>query len=425
MDKFVIEGGVALRGEVEVATAKNSVLPLLAATLLTRDRCRIVDAPRLRDVDTMLRILTALGVECSRGEDGSITTQVVDETKIDAPYDLVKTMRASVCVTGPLLGRRRRARVSFPGGCVFGPRPIDLHLKGFRAMGAEIEIERGYIVADGSHMRGAPMYLGGAFGSTVTGTANVLMAAVLTEGTTLIEMAACEPEVQDLAHFLVAMGADVRGIGTPTLEVHGVGELHGAEYRPVPDRIEAGTFLAAAAITGGHVTVRRCRPDHLRAVIERLEAVGCRVETGPDWVSCARRGHLQAADITTLPYPGFPTDLQAQFMAVACIADGVSVITEKIYPERFMHVSELERMRAQVRKEGNCAIVHGTAYLSGAEVMASDLRASAALVLAGLVAEGSTEVRRVYHMDRGYERIEERFRQLGARIRRELDDDSA
>lgn len=425
MDKFIIQGGVALRGDVEAGTAKNSVLPLLAATLLTRDPCKIIDAPRLRDVDTMLKILGALGVECTRGEDGSISTRVVDETKCEAPYELVKTMRASVCVLGPLLGRRRKARVSFPGGCVFGQRPIDLHLKGFEALGAKIEIERGYIVADGAHLHGAPMYLGGAFGPTVTGTANVLMTAVLSEGTSLIELAACEPEVQDLAHFLVKMGADIRGIGTPTLEIHGVGELHGAEYRPVPDRIEAGTFLAAAAITGGHVTVRKCRPDHLRAVIERLETIGCKVETGPDWVSCARRGHLKAADITTLPYPGFPTDLQAQFMATLCLAEGVSVVTEKIYPERFMHVAELQRMRARVRKEGNCAIVHGTDYLSGAEVMASDLRASAALVLAGLVAEDSTEVRRVYHMDRGYEKMEKKLERLGARIQRAEDDDGA
>ena len=418
MDKFLIQGGVALRGDVEAGTAKNSVLPLLAATLLTRDTCRIIDVPKLRDVDTMLKIIGALGVDCTRGEDGSITTRVVDETKIEAPYDMVKTMRASVCVLGPLLGRRRRARVSFPGGCVFGQRPIDLHLKGFEALGVAIDIERGYIVADGSRLRGAAMYLGGAYGPTVTGTANVMMAAVLAEGTSLIEMAACEPEVQDLAHFLVKMGADIRGIGTPTLEIHGVGELHGAEYRPVPDRIESGTFLAAAAITGGQVTVKKCRPDHLRAVIERLEAIGCKVETGADWVSCARRGRLQAADITTLAYPGFPTDLQAQFMATLCLAEGVSVVTEKIYPERFMHVAELQRMRARVRKEGNCAIVHGTDYLSGAEVMASDLRASAALVLAGLVAEGETEVLRVYHMDRGYERMEKKLEKLGARIRR-------
>lgn len=421
MDKFVIHGGVALRGEVEAGTAKNSVLPLLAATLLTREPCRILDVPRLRDVDTMLRILESLGVEARREEDGSISTRVRDESSVEAPYDLVKTMRASICVLGPLVGRRKKARVSFPGGCVFGPRPIDLHMKGLRALGVDLDLEGGYIVADGSRLRGGEMYLGGPFGSTVTGTANVLMAAVLADGETLIDMAACEPEVQDLALFLVAMGARIDGIGTPTLRVTGVKELHGATYRPIPDRIEAGTFLVAAAITGGSVRVNKCRPDHLRAATERLIAAGCRVETGPDWVSCARRGRLQACDITTLAYPGFATDLQAQFMAMLCLADGVSVITEKIYPERFMHISELERMRARIRKEGNCAIVHGTDYLSGAPVLASDLRASAALVLAGLVAEGETTVRRVYHMDRGYERMEKKLESMGARISREKD----
>ncbi len=425
MDKLVIEGGVSLRGDVRVGTAKNSVLPILAATLLTREPCRIVDAPRLRDVGTMLRILPALGVECERDADGSIATRVVDERACEAPYELVKTMRASVCVLGPLVGRRRRARVSFPGGCVFGPRPIDLHLKGLRALGVELDIEAGYIVARAENLRGASMYLGGAFGPTVTGTANVLMAAVLADGVTHIHMAACEPEIQDLARFLVAMGADVRGIGTPVLEIHGVAELHGATYRPVPDRIEAGTFLVAAAITGGNVTVRDCRPEDLLAVIERLEAVGCGIETGADWVRCARRGRLRAADITTLPYPGFPTDLQAQFMALLTLADGVSVVTEKIYPERFMHVAELARMRARIRREQHLAIVEGTEYLSGAPVLASDLRASAALVLAGLVAEGETQVRRVYHIDRGYERIEEKLAHLGARIRREEDEEGA
>ena len=413
MDKLVIEGGVALRGDVRTGTAKNSVLPILAATLLTREPCRIVDAPRLRDVDTMLRILEALGVACRREEDGSITTRVVDEKACEAPYELVKTMRASVCVLGPLIGRRRRARVSFPGGCVFGPRPIDLHLKGLRALGAELDIESGYIVARADRLTGASMYLGGAFGPTVTGTGNVLMAAVLAEGVTHIHMAACEPEVQDLANFLVAMGADIRGIGTPVLEIHGVRELHGVTYRPVPDRIEAGTFLVAAALTGGNVTVRDCRPEHLWAVIERLQEAGCRVEHGEDWVSCARRGHVLAADITTLPYPGFPTDLQAQFMALLALAEGVSVVTEKIYPERFMHVAELARMRARVRRESHMAIVEGTDYLSGAPVLASDLRASAALVLAGLVAEGTTQVRRVYHIDRGYEQIETKLAALG------------
>lgn len=422
MDKFVIEGGVALRGDVRVDAAKNSVLPILAATLLTRESCTIRRTPQLRDVDTMLRILGALGVECARDEEGTITTTVCDEARIEAPYDLVKTMRASVCVLGPLLGRRRRARVSFPGGCVFGPRPIDLHLKGLRALGVELDIEGGYIVAEAKVLRGASVYLGGAMGPTVTGTGNVLMAAVLADGCTRIEMAACEPEVQDLAEFLVAMGADIRGIGTPTLEIHGVKELHGATWEPVPDRIEAGTFMAAAAITGGRVTVKDCRPGQMGAVLEALRDVGCQLEVGETEVTVARRGRIQNTDLTTLPYPGFPTDLQAQFMALLCLADGVSLVTEKIYTERFMHVAELARMRARIRKENNIAIVEGTDYLSGAPVLASDLRASAALVLAGLVAEGTTEVRRVYHIDRGYERIERKLEALGARIRRVPDD---
>jgi UDP-N-acetylglucosamine 1-carboxyvinyltransferase len=363
-----------------------------------------------------------LGVECSRDDDGTITTHVSDESACEAPYELVKTMRASVCVLGPLLGRRRRARVSFPGGCVFGPRPIDLHFKGLRALGVELDLEGGYIVADASRLRGAAIYLGGAFGPSVTGTANVLMAAALAEGTTRIEMAACEPEVQDLATFLTKMGADIRGIGTPTLEVRGVKELHGAEHTPVPDRIEAGTFLAAAAITGGKVTVTGCRPEHLGAVLERFSAAGCRLEVGEDRITLARRGRINPVDVTTLPYPGFPTDLQAQFMAMLSLAQGVSIVTEKIYTERFMHVAELTRMRARIRKENNIAIVEGTDFLSGAPVLASDLRASAALVLAGLVAEGKTEVRRVYHIDRGYERIEEKLSHLGARIERVRDE---
>ena len=422
MDKFVIEGGVALRGEVRVGVAKNSVLPILAATLLTNESCTIRNTPQLRDVSTMLRILAHLGLECSRDDDGTITTTVMDESQLEAPYELVKTMRASICVLGPLLGRRRSARVSFPGGCVFGPRPIDLHFKGLRALGVKLDLEAGYIEADASTLRGGSIYLGGPFGPTVTGTANVLMAAVLADGESRIEMAACEPEIQDLANFLVAMGAQIRGIGTPTLEITGVKELHGATYTPIPDRIEAGTFLAAAAITGGRVTVTNCRPEHMGAVLERLRAAGCQLEVGETSISLARRGRIQPTDITTLPYPGFPTDLQAQFMAMLTLSEGVSIVTEKIYTERFMHVAELTRMRARIRKENNIAIVEGTDYLSGAPVLASDLRASAALVLAGLVAEGTTEVRRVYHIDRGYDRIETKLEGLGARIQRVKDD---
>lgn len=424
MDKFVIQGGVRLEGSVRVGVAKNAVLPILAATLLTKDPCRLEGVPRLRDVNTILRVLECLGVQCEWVEEDVLETRVVDESLIEAPYELVKTMRASICTLGPLLGRRKAAKVSFPGGCVFGPRPIDLHVKGMRALGAKLDLEGGYVIAEAPRLRGAPIYLGGAYGPTVTGTANVLMAAVLAEGVTTIELAACEPEIQDLANFLVAMGARIQGIGTPTLVIEGVEELHGATHRPIPDRIEAGTFMVAAAITGGRVRVEGCRPAHLRAVIERLEAVGCRIEEGEDWVEVARRGRMSAIDITTLPYPGFPTDLQAQFMALLTLADGVSVVTEKVYPERFMHVAELGRMRARVRRELYCAIVEGTDYLSGAPVLASDLRASAALVLAGLVAEGETQVRRVYHIDRGYQRIEEKLQGLGARIRRVPDPES-
>jgi UDP-N-acetylglucosamine 1-carboxyvinyltransferase len=421
MEKLVVSEGPPLRGEVPVSAAKNAVLPILAATLLTAESCRIEGAPRLRDVNTMLRLMAELGVPTEWGGDGVLTTRVDNENVSTAPYDLVKTMRASITVLGPLLARRGRARVSFPGGCVFGPRPVDLHIKGLRALGAEIDIQEGYIEARADRLKGAGVFLGGPFGSTVTGTANVLMAATLAEGRSVIEGAACEPEVTDLAQFLVDMGARIDGIGSPRLVVDGVDGLSGASHRVIPDRIEAGTFLVAGAITGGDVTVTGIRPDTLTAVLEKFREIGVEVTEGEDSVRVRRRGPLLNAEITTLPYPGFPTDLQAQFMALLSLADGVSIITEKIYPERFMHVAELLRMRAQIRKEGPNAIVIGTTWLSGAPVMASDLRASAALVLAGLVAKGQTEVKRVYHIDRGYERIEEKLSALGALISREED----
>jgi UDP-N-acetylglucosamine 1-carboxyvinyltransferase len=424
MDKLVVSESPPLQGEVSISGAKNAVLPILAATLLTEDSCRIEGAPRLRDVNTMVRLMGELGVPAERDEDGALTTTVVDEDNATAPYDLVKTMRASITVLGPLLARRGRARVSFPGGCVFGPRPVDLHIKGLRALGAEIDIEEGYIEARADRLKGARIYLGGPFGSTVTGTANVLMASTLAEGRTVIEGAACEPEVSDLARFLVAMGARIEGIGSPRLVVDGVDRLHGASHRVIPDRIEAGTYLVAGAITGGEVQVNGVRPDTLTAVLEKFREVGVEVVEGPDFVRVRRHGPLLNTEVVTLPYPAFPTDLQAQFMALLSLADGVSIITEKIYPERFMHVAELLRMRAQIRKEGPNAIVIGTTWLSGAPVMASDLRASAALVLAGLVARGQTEVKRVYHIDRGYERIEEKLRALGANITREEDQDA-
>jgi UDP-N-acetylglucosamine 1-carboxyvinyltransferase len=422
LDRLEIEGGVPLRGEVSISGAKNAVLPILAATLLAEGPCRIEGVPDLRDLDTMLRILRELGVETRRPAPGVLETEVVDVTRIRAPYELVKTMRASICVLGPLLGRRGRAEVSFPGGCVIGPRPIDLHVAGLEGLGAEMRVEGGYIFADGRRMKGSEVYLGGAYGPTVTGTANVLMAAVLTPGTTIIEHAACEPEVADLCRFLVAMGARIEGIGGPRLVVTGVDRLVGARHRVIADRIEAGTFLTAAAITHGDVTLRGAEVGHLTAAVATLRRMGVTVDRLPEGgVRVRALDRIRPTDVVTLPHPGFPTDLQAQFMATLCVADGNSFVTEKIYPERFIHVAELQRMRAKIRKEGPTAIVEGVDYLSGAPVMASDLRASAALVVAGLAARGTTTVHRVYHIDRGYERIEEKLAALGARIRRVSD----
>ena len=420
MDRFVIEGGVPLRGTARVSGAKNAALPILAATLLADGPCRLEGVPDLRDIRTMLRILAELGVEAGREDDGAITTRVVDTGRIRAPYELVKTMRASISVLGPLLGRRRRAEVSFPGGCVIGPRPVDLHLTGLEALGARIEVDGGYITADGTDLRGGgELYLGGPFGPTVTGTANVLSAAVLAPGTTIIQAAACEPEVVDLARFLVAMGARIEGIGSPTLRVHGVERLRGTTWRVIPDRIEAGTLACAAAMTGGDVRIEGLDPSTLTAPLSILDRMGVGLERLEDGaLRVVGRGRPKPVDVVTLPYPGFPTDLQAQFMALLCIADGNSFVTEKIYPERFIHVAELQRLGARIRKEGPTAIVTGVPSLSGAPVMASDLRASAALVVAGLAARGTTTVERVYHIDRGYERIEEKLGALGARIQR-------
>jgi UDP-N-acetylglucosamine 1-carboxyvinyltransferase len=404
-----------------VAGSKNAALPILAATLLAEGPCRIEGVPRLRDVDTMLRLLGLLGMECEREPDGAIVTRVADPTACRAPYEVVKTMRASICVLGPLLGARGRAEVSFPGGCQFGPRPVDLHLKGLAALGAEVSVEAGYIRAQAAVLAGdRELYLGGPFGPTVTGTANVLCASTMVEGTTVLQGAACEPEVADLARFLVALGARIDGIGSPTLTVRGGGRLRGTTHRVIPDRIEAATLLCAGAITGGHVTVTGADPLHLTAPLDHLARMGVAVERRREGSLCVRtEGRPRPADVVTLPYPGFPTDLQAQFMALLCLARGNSFLTEKIYPERFIHVAELQRMGAHIRKEGATAMVEGVERLSGCPVMASDLRASAALVLAGLAARGRTVVDRVYHIDRGYERIEEKLARLGARIRRE------
>jgi UDP-N-acetylglucosamine 1-carboxyvinyltransferase len=420
LDKINIEGGQRLKGTVTISGAKNSVLPILAATLLTDEKCVIKNVPPLNDCVTMLRILKELGAKSHHSEaDRSIVIEPKSFTNHVAPYKLVSRMRASFCVLGPLLGKLKRAQVSLPGGCVIGPRPVDLHLKGIKALGAQIRIDHGYVFAESKNLKGGRVYLGGAFGSSVLATANVMMAATLAKGRTVIENAACEPEVIDLAEFLIKMGASIKGHRTHTIEIEGVKRLSGAEHSVIPDRIEAGTYVAAAAITGGDVTIKNVLVEHLGALIDKIEEAGVKVTRAANSIRVKGRAALRPVDVTTLPYPGFPTDMQAQMMALMSITDGISVITEKIYPDRFMHISELNRMGAEVMLEGASAIVKGVDHLSGAPVMASDLRASAALVLAGLVAKGKTEVSRVYHLDRGYERMEEKLAALGARIWRE------
>ncbi len=426
MDKLVIEGGRPLRGAVRCAGSKNAALPILAATLLTEDPVVVHGAPRVADVASMLAVLSDLGGKAERSESGAIEVRSGPVPSCRADWEHVRRMRGSIAVLGPLLARTGRAEVSQPGGCVIGVRPIDLHLKGLRALGARVRVEHGYVVAEAppDGLRGTEMYLGGSSGSTVLGTGNVLMGAALARGTTVIHGAACEPEVVDLGECLVSMGARIRGLGSPRIEIEGQRELHGTTHRVIPDRVEAGTFLIAGAITGGAIRVEGCRPDHLMILLERLGEAGLRFRTGSDWIETLPYDLRDPAraprptDVTTLPYPGFPTDLQAQWMALMSLASGMSLITESIYPDRYMHVAELVRMGAQIRRQGTSAIVLGPSPLSGAQVMASDLRASAALVLAGLVARGSTEIHRVYHIDRGYERIEERLRALGAGIER-------
>ena len=418
MDKFVIRGGERLTGSVRISGSKNAALPLLAASLLTEGPSVFSDVPDLADVRFMSDLMAGLGTEISRDEQGRIHVCVTDESKSLAEYEIVRKMRASICVLGPLLAKRKKARVSMPGGCSFGLRPVDLHVRGLRALGATIELDEGYIVAKADHLRGAEIFLGGPFGSTVLGTANVMMAACLAEGQTIIESAACEPEIEDLANYLIAAGANITGAGTPRITIEGVEKLTGAEHRVIPDRIEAGTFMVAAAITNGDVTLENVNLRHMLAVVDKLREIGVIVTANGSNATVSSSRHLEPADVTTQPYPGFPTDVQAQLIALLCLSDGNSVITEKIYPERFMHVAELLRMGADIRKEGPTAIVTGVKHLIGAPVMASDLRASAALVLAGLVARGETTVKRIYHVDRGYERIEDKLNKLGANIRR-------
>ena len=418
MDCLVINGGNRLRGAVTINGSKNAALPIMAASILTDGETILQGVPQLEDIRHLSLLLEKLGVNVWRDEKGGLHLKVEDEMNCHAEYELVRKMRASVCVMGPLLAKRRRAQVSLPGGCNIGDRPIDLHLQGFEALGAEAELVSGDIHLKAKRLKAAEMFLGGPFGSTVLGTANVMMAATLAEGTTILESAACEPEVIDLANYLNACGARITGQGTPRITIEGVRELHGCEHTVIPDRIEAGTFMMAAAITNGEIVLTNCRLDHLMAVVDRLRAIGANVERKGDGAQISSSRRLEPVSVTTQPYPGFPTDLQAQIMALLSLADGNSIVTEKIFPDRFVHVAELNRMGARLRKEGPTVIVQGVKSLIGAPVMASDLRASAALVVAGLVAKGKTRISRMYHIDRGYERIEQRLVALGADIQR-------
>ena len=418
MDKLVIQGGVKLKGEVVVSGAKNAVLPILAATLLTDEPCVIKNVPNLRDTNSMLKILRALGKIAEFDKD-KVRVCRGKATNYIAEYKLVSTMRASFCVLGPLLGKLKKAKVSLPGGCVIGVRPVDLHLKGIKALGADISIDSGYVVAKANKLRGAYIYLGGVYGSSVLATDNVMMAAVLANGKTVIESAACEPEVVDLAEFLIKMGAKIKGHGTPIVEIEGVKYLRGVTHSIIPDRIEAGTLILASLVTGGDILIKNVQYRHLGALIDKLLEAGARIERADGSLRVKGNQRLKAVNITTLPYPGFPTDMQAQMMSLMSITPGISVITEKIYPDRFMHVSELNRMGAHIQREGPHAIVEGIKSLSGAPVMASDLRASACLVLAGLSARGKTSISRIYHLERGYENIEEKLINLGAKLWRE------
>jgi UDP-N-acetylglucosamine 1-carboxyvinyltransferase len=416
MDKIRIHGGHALSGSIKISGSKNSALPILAATLLTRERCNIRRVPDLSDTHFMLQILTHLGAQVERAS-GTVSV-TADKINSVAPYEVVRKMRASVCVLGPLLGRCNEATVSMPGGCIIGDRPIDLHLKGFEALGAVVRVEAGNVKVFAPKLQGAVVNLRGKFGPTVLGTDNILMAAVLADGTTVIEGAAQEPEVVDLANFLNKMGAKIEGAGTRRIIIEGVKELHGVEHDVIPDRIEAGTFLVAGAISGNPLTIKRVDPDHLTAVTTALTSCGFHLKTDKDSISISSNGAVKPIELATEPYPGFPTDMQAQMCALLSMTDGISVITENIFPQRYMHVAELKRMGAQMDLEGPTAVIKGVDRLLGAPVMASDLRASAALVLAGLKAEGITEVSRVYHIDRGYEHLDEKLRDLGANIER-------
>ncbi len=416
MEKLLIKGGRPLEGEIRISGAKNAVLPILAATLLGDSPSRVGNVPHLKDVTTTMELLGRMGVALTVDDQMNIE---VDPSTIDhltAPYELVKTMRASILVLGPVLARHGQATVSLPGGCAIGSRPVDLHVRGLEAMGAEIRVEGGYIRARARRLKGARLVLENV---TVTGTENLMMAATLASGTTVIENAAREPEVTDLAQFLTGMGARIEGAGTDCIRIHGVDRLQGCTHRVLPDRIETGTYLTAGAITGGRVRVKDACPETLDAVLVKLEAAGAQISTGPDWISLDMAGRRpRAVDVRTAPYPAFPTDMQAQFTALNAVAEGSATITETVFENRFMHVQEIQRMGADIRVSGNTAFVRGVERLYAAPVMATDLRASASLILAGLVAEGETVVDRIYHIDRGYDCIEEKLSQLGADIRR-------
>ena len=417
MDSLLIEGGCTLQGEVTVSGAKNAVLPIMAAALLTEESCIIKNAPNLSDVRFMGQILASLGAKVEFDGD----TVVIQSKEIHGrgDYDLIRKMRGSVCILGPLLARLGVAEVSLPGGCVIGSRPIDLHLKGMEALGALVEIRSGYVIVRADELVGNQVFLGGRVGPTVLGTANVMMAAVLAKGRTIIESAACEPEIVDLADFLIGMGAKIKGAGSPTITIEGVARLHGTSHEVIPDRIEAATFAVAAAATRGDVLIHGARCEHLGAVLDKLSDAGVSFTRGEKTLHVTGADVFKPVDVTTQPFAGFPTDTQAQMMALMTLTDGISVITERIFESRFMHVSELARLGAEIAIEGGAtAIVKGGRPLSGAPVMASDLRASAALVIAGLVADGETTVKRIYHLDRGYERIDQKLEKLGGRVRR-------
>ena len=414
MDAFRVQGGARLQGVVEAGGAKNAALPLLAAALLTAEPCVFRRVPDLTDVRTMQHLLAELGVNVHADGD-TVTLEAREVTALEAPYDLVKTMRASILVLGPLLARFGEARVSLPGGCAIGARPIDLHLDGLTRMGAEVSIEHGYVIARAKKLTGVRYYLDFP---TVTGTMNLMMAATLADGVTILENAACEPEVTDLAVFLNACGARITGAGSDRVVVEGVPALGGAQHVMIGDRIEAGTLMLGGAITGGDVTVTGIQPEHVEALIQKLREAGAQVDVEPGRIRTRATGPLTSVNVRTLPHPGFPTDLQAQMMALMTVADGMSIITETVFESRFTHVAELQRMGADIRLEGQNAVIRGVPSLSGAEVMATDLRASAGLVLAGLVASGETWIRRIYHLDRGYERLEEKLGTLGADVAR-------